>query len=390
MSPTQTQPPNFAGTGSPREPGPWRRQGYADVTDPAYPGHPAGYSADPGLIEAVNTALILAKPLLLTGRPGTGKTELAERIAWEFGLGPVLRFEAQSLTEAQELFYRFDLVAQMADAQLAQRAGGALREPEHFLTFGALGKAILYAHPQAYPDLIAWDRRNDAEQQAAAHPVVPPGATTDEAPVAPRRSVVLIDEIDKAARDVPNDLLNGIDRMSFRIRELRNRLVAAPDDEDRKPIVVITSNSERDLPDPFLRRCVYYNIPDPTPDKLAEILRLRVPATLGGPPGSAPARAGTSPIEQLAPFYQALLTFFTKYSDPRAAHHLAYRPGTSEIIDWASALTRLEATPDGDLKDNEALIKRTLGAVLKHQDDRRTLREQLGKLAGLSFPASPA
>lgn len=388
----ETQTPVFVGAGPIADAGPWCRHGHPDVAHadyvrdpPKYSGHPAGYSADPGLVEAVNTALILAKPLLLTGRPGTGKTELAERIAWELGLGPVLRFEAQSLTEAQELFYRFDLVAQMADAQLAQRAGAALREPEHFLTFGALGKAIIYACPQGYPDLVEWDRRSDTDLQAAAHPVVPPGATTDSAQVTPRRSVVLIDEIDKAARDVPNDLLNGIDRMAFRIRELRNRLVAANDDDRLKPIVVITSNSERDLPDPFLRRCTYYNIPDPSADKLAEILRLRVPATRDG---EGAAVEGAKPIQALAPFYQALLSFFVAHRDDRGTH-LAYRPGTSELIDWCSALSRFGADSRADLQGNADLLRRTLGAVLKHQDDRTVLLKRL-KDRGLDLAAGPA
>jgi MoxR-like ATPase len=355
---------HFVGRGPAPEAGPWLREGYAPLADADAPGHPAGYSADPGLVEAVNTALILAKPLLLTGRPGTGKSDLAERVAWEFGLGPVLRFESQSLTEAQELFYRFDLIAQMADAQLNRSPTPS--PPEQFLSFGALGKAILNADPQAHGDLIEWDRRNTRLWQA--DPLPPDGISPLDGA---RRSVVLIDEIDKAARDVPNDLLNGIERMAFRIRELRNRLVASPYDDALKPIVIITSNSERDLPDPFLRRCVYYNIPDPSQEKLAEILRLRVPGV-----GAGGRDAGGGPMEQLSPFYRDLLSFFVEYRDERAAH-LAYRPGTSELIDWAAALARAQADPEGDLKANAGLIGRSLSAVLKHQDDRQTLVARL-------------
>lgn len=381
MTPPDPALLHFVGKGVPPSSGPWLRQGCEPLADTDAPGHPAGYSADEGLVEAVNTALILAKPLLLTGRPGTGKSELAERIAWEFGLGPVLRFESQSLTEAQELFYRFDLIAQMADAQLSR--GGGPRPPEHFLTFGALGKAILYANPQEHAGLIEWDLHNTRELLL--------GNTSEEmSPVAPavetaRRSVVLIDEIDKAARDVPNDLLNGIERMAFRIREMRNRLVTAPTDEALKPIVIITSNSERDLPDPFLRRCVYYNIPDPTQEKLAEILRLRVPATGARPPGGADT-PGT--IDRLAPFYQDLLSFFVEYRDERSSH-LAYRPGTSELIDWATALSRSKADAQADLKSNATLIGRSLGAILKHQDDRQVLLTRL-KRFGLDLGQASA
>eukprot|EP01036_Dinobryon_divergens_P045811 gene45811-61233_t len=121
-SPTERE---FRGHGGPDEmgiPPRWHRSEKEWLDDPLNADHPAGYLADSGLVDAVNTALVLGKPLLLTGRPGTGKSELAERVAWELGLGAVLRFEAQSLTEAQDLFYRFDLVGQMADAQLAGRA----------------------------------------------------------------------------------------------------------------------------------------------------------------------------------------------------------------------------------------------------------------------------
>ena len=367
-----------------RTPPPWVNSKGHPVADEQAPAHPAGYQADPGLVEAVNTALILAKPLLLTGRPGTGKSELAERIAWVLGIGPVLRFEAQSLTEAQELFYRFDLVGQMADAQLAPAQKRQPLPAEYFLTFGPIGKAILYANPAAYGDLLEWDRRSDAATFAlpttADSAIVSSQAGADAAAVArARRSVVLIDEIDKAARDVPNDLLNGIERMEFRIRDLRNRLVAAPDDLHLRPIVVITSNSERDLPEPFLRRCVFYHIPDPTQNKLREILRARVAGLMPPDSGAAgpPAQAAGAP--QLAPFYEALLSFFVAFRDDPAAH-TAYTPGTSELLDWARVLQRLGASPALDLEGNKALLDRTLSAVVKHGDDVRVLLDAFRRL----------
>jgi hypothetical protein len=123
--------------------GPWYRAEGDVVSDEKAPNHPAGYIAQHEFVDAVNTALILHKPLLLTGKPGTGKSELAERIAWEFNLGPVLRFEAQSLSEANDLFYRFDLVGQMGAAQLATvgRLQAPDTAPERFISFGPLGRA---------------------------------------------------------------------------------------------------------------------------------------------------------------------------------------------------------------------------------------------------------
>lgn len=377
----------FIGKGDIEGSGPWQRQGFEPIFNDDEPGHPARYSADDGLIQAVNTALILGRPLLLTGRPGTGKSELAERIAWEFNLAPVLRFEAQSLTEAKDLFYSFDLVAQMADAQLA-RSTGEVPDPKRYLTFGALGRAILYANPAENPDLVDIDSSNERTLDGAS----PVAESTSPSPIGKiygplekRQSVVLIDEIDKAARDVPNDLLNGIERMAFRIRELRNHLVAAPVDPAYRPIVIITSNSERDLPEPFLRRCVYYHIPDPDRTKLAEILHLRVP---GARRGDGTSTAELPTLEKLAPLYQSLLNFFAEYRAPNA--HLAYQPGTAEMLDWATALDRQSGVQrEGNLADNAPLVIRTLSTILKNQADRDTLFKRL-KGIGIDIATQPA
>jgi MoxR-like ATPase len=184
--------------------GPWRRrageEGIPNGNSRGYPDHPANYRASGELVDAVNTSIAIGKPLLLTGNPGTGKSQLAERIAWEFNVGPVLRFEAQSLSEANDLFYRFDLLGHMAAAQLYRNAkenaveGGkadleTLRSEmaaENYVKIGPLGEAILRSSPQTYPHHRLFNsvfRQEGRAEQAEA-----------------RASVVLIDEIDKAAR----------------------------------------------------------------------------------------------------------------------------------------------------------------------------------------------
>jgi MoxR-like ATPase len=208
---------------------------------------PDQYIAPEGLVEAINTAILLGQALLLTGEPGCGKTEVGNYTAWKLGLGDAIRFDVKSTTAARDLFYGFDTIGRFHAAQ--ERAGNI--DPLRFVTFQGLGLAILYANePAAVADLIAPERH--------------PGR---------RRSVVLIDEIDKAPRDVANDLLTEFERMQFYITEI-GRTVAA--DPAMRPIVVITSNSERGLPAPFLRRCVYYNMDYPGPERLKEIVAARI------------------------------------------------------------------------------------------------------------------
>ncbi|CAB3807139.1 hypothetical protein LMG28688_06491 [Paraburkholderia caffeinitolerans] len=359
--------------------GPWRRRALDDgAGERLVQDHPEGYSANPELAEAVNTAIILGKPLLLTGRPGTGKSQLADRVAWEFNLSPVLRFEAQSMSEAQDLFYRYDLVAQLGAVEML-KAGAAVQNlkqggtadlrpelpdtnPRRFITFGPLGEAILRASPRGNENLL--DVAVPA-QVSSAQPQPQPQ---------PRPSVVLIDEIDKASRDFPNDLLNGIERLEFRIRELQDHTIVAPDDPGFRPIVIITSNSERDLPDAFLRRCIYYHIKDPDKDVLRKILLARVfPLNSGGPPA----------VER-GQVYEDLLDFFVEYRD----HHgeqMHYRSGTSELIDWARALKRdTELQPEGTLADNRRPLQRTLGSVAKHREDRKLLDDALANWGAAS------
>jgi MoxR-like ATPase len=220
---------------------------------------PAGYAADGPLLDAANTALCLGKPLLLTGESGSGKTEFAHHLAWRLGLEHrgargrpeyALRFDTKSESRARDLFYLIDQVQRFHQAQSKK---GTV-DPLVFMEFQALGRAIVYARP---PDQLS--KRLPEWQQH---------------PGAPRRSVVLIDEIDKAPRDFPNDLLMEMEKMRFFIPEIRETVEAKP---TLRPIVVITSNAEKTLPEPFLRRCVYFHIAFPDPKRLKLIVERRLP-----------------------------------------------------------------------------------------------------------------
>lgn len=199
-----------------------------------------GYLATQELADAVDVALTLGMPLLLTGEPGCGKTRLAASVAWELNLGEPLQFTVKSDTEGRDLFYSFDTLGRFRADESAKAV--------NFIRYNAFGLAILRAKGKDGVD------RNDL-----------PDDVYDSLPDDGCRSLVLIDEIDKAGRDVPNDLLDELDGMRFVIPELQRATVSLSTEEKRtrRPIVIITSNAERSLPPPFLRRCIYYHIPFP-------------------------------------------------------------------------------------------------------------------------------
>jgi MoxR-like ATPase len=270
------------------------------------------YLASEGLVDAVNIAIAVGQPLLVTGEPGCGKTRLAWSIADELGLGEPLVFQTRSTSRAQDLLYRYDAVLRFHDIQVkTQTAGGRFQADDtaHYVEYQALGQAI----------------RSQT------------------------RRVVLIDEVDKAPRDFPNDLLHELDRMSFSVPELK---LDRPFTAAVRPIVVITSNSERQLPLPFLRRCVFHQIEFPGSDLLCEIIQQRL-----GPLGLDLGLVGETVDRFLA---------------IREIPRLNKPPATSELLAWVQALAvrgatakQLAATPLRNLPLWQALIK--------SQEDRQLL-----------------
>ncbi len=298
---------------------------------------PNRYLASPKLQAAVNTALQAEQPLLVTGEPGVGKTRLAYAIAEELGLPPPLEFHTRSDHQARDILYTFDTMRRFYDAHIGRPEA---TDPKNYRHLAPLGEAI-------------------ASQE---------------------KRVVLIDEIDKAPRDFPNDLLDVLDRMRFTIPETgeqfprpapaqRDGDAAAmraaggpedlpappPDAQPRtapvRPIVVVTSNSERQLPEPFLRRCVYHHIAPPDETTLRSILALH----LGGEVG-----------------YDALVCGAMKaFLALRARRDLDKSPGTGELLIWVKVLLR-EGLDPAALPEPEAISKLPyLGALIKTEADVR-------------------
>lgn len=260
------------------------------------------YIATPDLQEAVNVALTLERPLLIKGEPGTGKTRLAEAVA-EALARPLYTWHVKSTSKAQEGLYTYDAVQRLHDS----RFGGEVSDIRAYIKYGALGRAFLAEEP----------------------------------------SVVLIDEVDKADLEFPNDLLHELDAMAFSVYETGDTHSAT-----RRPLVLITSNNEKELPDAFLRRCIFHFISFPSPAQMAEIVRVHHP--------DLEERVME---ETLARFYWL-----------RGLQGLRKPPSTSELIDWISALHR------GGI-DSDELIKRVpfLGSLIKKEQDLELTRRALSR-----------
>jgi MoxR-like ATPase len=286
---------------------------------------------------AVDVAIGLGRPLLVAGEPGCGKTELGYAVARRLGINSLYFFSTKSSSEARELFYTYDAVGRFREAQLSAITPEKERiaVAGDFIRYQALGRAILDAHPQEEINHLLKGRGH----------VAPPAE--------PRRSVVIIDEIDKAPRDFTNDLLREIEDLSFQVPELGNRgdeRSATPSGStlprELRPIIIATSNEESQMPDAFLRRCVFLAIEFPDEEVLKDILDRHLGPAAGGDGASKDAR-GTLHI-----LFQSLRTGGMQKNPGiaeliDAGRVMAARPAYVSIGDWlprlAPALVKLKS-----------------------------------------------
>jgi MoxR-like ATPase len=270
----------------------------------------SNYVATQDLMLAVNAAITLKRPLLVKGEPGTGKTMLAEEVAESLGM-PLLQWHIKSTTKAQQGLYEYDAVSRLRDSQLSSVDGGEkVKDIHNYIVKGVLWQAF-----------------------------------TADKPVA-----LLIDEIDKADIEFPNDLLRELDRMEFYCYETRELVKAV-----NRPLVFITSNNEKELPDAFLRRCFFHYIKFPDAETMQQIVDVHFPG-----------------------LKKELLTAAMKtFYDVRNLPGIKKKPSTSELLDWLKLLMAedipLEALQNAD---NKVSVPPLVGALLKNEQDV-TLFEKL-------------
>jgi MoxR-like ATPase len=269
-----------------------------------------GYVATPDLMLAVNAAITLKRPLLVKGEPGTGKTMLAEEVAAALNM-PLLQWHVKSTTKAQQGLYEYDAVSRLRDSQLSDVDGGErVKNIHNYILKGVLWQAF-----------------------------------TSEQPVA-----LLIDEIDKADIEFPNDLLREIDRMEFYCYETRELIKAK-----NRPLVFITSNNEKELPDAFLRRCFFHYIKFPEAQTMQQIVDVHFPGLKKELLGAA------------------MKTFY----DVRNLPGIKKKPSTSELLDWIKLLVAEDIPADVlQSKDDKITVPPLVGALLKNEQDV-TLFEKL-------------
>ncbi len=261
------------------------------------------YVATPDLMLAVNAAATLRRPLLIKGEPGTGKTMLAEEVAQALGM-PLLQWHVKSTTKAQQGLYEYDAVSRLRDSQLAGVEESAkVRDIRNYIVKGVLWQAF----------------------------------TADE-PV-----VLLIDEIDKADIEFPNDLLREIDRMEFYVYETRELIRAK-----HRPLVFITSNNEKELPDAFLRRCFFHYIKFPDAETMGRIVDVHFPSLKK----------------------QLLAAALKNFYDVRNLPGLKKKPSTSELLDWLKLLVAEDIPLEVlQTKDEKVAVPPLVGALLKNEQD---------------------
>lgn len=256
------------------------------------------YIATQDLTVAVNAAITLERPLLVKGEPGTGKTELAVQIAKALNM-PLLEWHIKSTTKAQQGLYEYDAVSRLRDSQLGDER---VHDVRNYIKKGKLWQAF----------------------------------------DAPERVILLIDEIDKADIEFPNDLLQELDKMAFNVYETGETVSAK-----QRPIVIITSNNEKELPDAFLRRCFFHYIRFPDLETLKAIVKTHFPD-----------------IKE-----QLLATALTQFNEIRDTQGLKKKPSTSEVLDWLKLLLAEDLTAEDLRRDAHSSLPKLHGALLKNEQD---------------------